>query len=599
MKNFMALLLVACLIFTAVVVSADVHVYGEESSNIIYRIGYPNETDSLSPFIAYSAYANDLFKLIYDPLIGIGDDLSIKEKIADNWEVSDDGLTWTFTIKQGIKWSDGRDLTVEDVKFTYDLYQKAGLGYSSQFDGIIETNIIDDNTIQVITEQPKANMLQISAPILPKHIWEEISEEELATFPNKNPVGTGAFIVEEWKEKDNLILKANKDYFDGTPKIDQIVFQLFTSKDTMIQALKTGEIDAALNINPNQVENLKNDPNIEVVLSDERSFTELGFNCWQSEESKGNKLLLDKKIRQAMEYALDKDKLVEFSKLGAAYPGTTIIPVSQPEWHYQVPESDLRSYDPDKAKELLEEAGYTDLDGDGIRENKDGEKLNFRFAILSSYDHYVKSSQLMKTMFKEVGINVEIETMDEGVLIDLMYGGNADFDLFIWGWTSTRDPSYILSVMLTEEINNMSDCFYSNKAFDELYKKQLMTVDLKERKSIVNEMQKILYEDAPYIIMYYNKSYEAYRTDKFTGFTRVPAETGPLFYFTQNNTSFINLEPISIDTATDVASEESNSNDVKEQGTDVSSNNTAFYILLVVAIIVVAAILIKKKSNDK
>lgn len=603
MKKFMTLLLVACLVFTVVVADTGVPVYGEEAS--IYRVGYPNETDSLSPFIAYSAYAEDLFKLIYDPLIGIDDDLNIKGKIANDYEVSDDGLTWTFKIKQDIKWSDGEELTVEDIKFSYDLYIKAGLGYSSQFDGIIEINILDDNTVQLVTEKPKANMLQITAPILPKHVWEKIPEEELATFPNKNPIGTGAFIVEEWKEKDSLILKSNKDYFDGTPKIDQLIFQLFANKDTMLQALKTGEIDAALNINPNQVEGLENDPNIEVVLSDERSFTELGFNCWQSENSKGNKLLLDIKIRQAMDYALDKEKLVLFSKMGAASPGTTLLPPSQPEWHYNVPENEFRSYDPEKAKQILEEAGYTDSDGDGIRESKDGDKLIFRFAILSSYDHYVKSSQLMKTMFNEVGIDVEIETMDEGVLIDLMYGGSADFDLFIWGWTSTSDPSYILSVMLTEQIEDMSDCFYSNETYDELYKDQLSAVDLSERKEIVNEMQKIIYEEAPYIIMYYNKSYEAYRTDKFTGFTRVPAKIGPLFYFAQNNTSFINLEPIALETAANVTnetnetSEEPNTTTAPKEEAPTKSNNTALYIILGLVVISIIVVTLRKKSNNK
>lgn len=530
--------LVLCTL-VALLLGSALPVFAEEA---VYRIGYPNETDSLSPLAAYSAYAGDLFKLIYDPLIGVADDLSAVGKAAESWKISEDGLTWTFTIRKGLTWSDGKPLTAEDVKFSYELYLSAGLGYSSQLAGIKEVRLVDADTVEMLTEAPKANMLQISAPILPKHVWETLSKEELATFPNKAPVGSGPFIVEEWKEKDSLVLRANKNYYGGAPKIDKLIFILFANKDAMVQAIKTGEIDAALDINPNQVETLRNDPNIEVLHSDERSFTELGFNCWQSEKSKGNKLLLDKRIRQAMDYALDKKKLVNFSKMGSASPGTTLIPPSQPDWHYEVPESLLRAFSPEKAKALLDEAGYA-VGKDGIRQDKDGNRLSFRFAVLSNYDHYVKSSQLMKKMFADVGIEVNIEIMDEGVLIDLMGGGSADFDLFIWGWTSNLDPSYILSVMLTSEIGNMSDCFYSNPEYDALYEKQATAVDLAERKRIVDQMQAILYEDAPYVIMYYNKVYEAYRTDKYTNFVRVPAENGPLFYFAQNATSLVKLEP--------------------------------------------------------
>jgi peptide/nickel transport system substrate-binding protein len=551
----------------------------ESAGPVVYRIGYPNETDGLSPISANSAYAGDLFKLIYDPLVGFGDDLAPKGKLAESWSVSDDDLVWTFHLRKGVQWSDGQPFTAADVKFTYELYQKAQLMYASQLTMIKTVDVLDDYTVKITTDQPKANMLQITAPILPKHIWESIPVKELATYPNKNPVGTGAFSLVEWKEKDSITLAANKKYFDGAPAIDQLIFILFGNKDTMVQALKTGEIDAAMDFNPNQASILENDHNIKVILADERSFTELGFNCYQDPASKGNKLLLDKRIRQAMDWALDKEKLVSFSKMGAAYPGTTIFPTSQPQYHYDIPAADLRKYDPERARKILDDAGYVDRDGDGIREDAKGNKLSFRFAVISSYDHYVKSSQLMKTMFADVGIEVKLETLDEGVLIDRLYSEKANFDLFIWGWTSAVDPSYILDIMLTSEIGNMSDCFYSNPKYDELYNKQLTSVDPTARKKIIDEMQAVIYEDVPYSIMYYNKCYEAYRTDKFTGFARVPAEKGPLFYLTLNTTGFTTIKPLG------------------KGGAGGKTGNAALYIIVGIAAVAAVVFGIKKKSE--
>lgn len=511
----------------------------EKSSTAFLRVGWGVETDSLSPFISYTQAGAEVFNLLYDPLVAFDENLEPKPHLAESWDLSDDQLTWTFKLREGVTWHDGEELTSEDVKYTYELMMESELGlYADFLRGISDIQCPNPLTVVINTERPKANMLMNTAPILPKHIWETVAFEELETWENSSPVGTGPFTFAERKEGEFLRLTANPDYFLGKPAIDELVFVLYANNDTMVQALKTGELQGAINFNVNQLRALSSEPNISAISAAANGFTEISINSMEDEASLGNPLLLDTALRRAMEYAIDKQKIIDVAYAGQGIAGTTIVPPDD-FWHYAPKGAELRAYNPTKAAQELEKAGYTDRDGDGIREDADGNKLSFNFMLRSDNTDEVKAGQMVSAMLKDVGIEIDIETVDDGVLIDRIYA--YDFDMFIWGWGTDVDPTTILRVMSTDQIDNLSDCNYSNPEYDRLLEEQATLMDKAERQKMVWEMQKILYRDAPYIILSYDNSIQAVRTDQWTGWKQIP-EDGP-YFFNLTTYNYLNVRP--------------------------------------------------------
>jgi peptide/nickel transport system substrate-binding protein len=505
----------------------------------VLKVGWTTEPDSLSPFITYRQATTELFLLVYDSLVSFDNNIEPVGRLAKDWKISDDKLTWTFNIQKDVKWHDGKPFTSEDVKFTYETLQKSGLGlYADFLKGITSIETPDEHTVIIKTEKPKANMLQITTPILPKHIWKDVKIDDLSTWPNDNPVGTGAFKFDEWKKGEYVKLSANKDYFKGSPKLDQVVFSLYANNDTLAQSLKTGELDAAININANQLKVLEKMENIKAITNPTHGFTELAINTWADPSSKGNPLLKNEDIRQAMEFAIDKEKVINVAYSGQGKPGTTLVPSSFKDWHYKPSKEELRTYNTEKANELLDKAGMSDTNGDGIREDKSGKPLEFRLYLRSQTTEEVKAGQMISSMLKEVGIGTKVETVDDGVLSDRIYD-NANFDLFIWGWGTDVDPTTILRVMSTEQIGNLSDSYYSNKEYDKLLAEQTTLIDDEKRQKMVWDMQKILYKEVPYIILLEENAMQAVRTDKWQGWKEV--EGSYLFAF--NNYNYLHVEP--------------------------------------------------------
>lgn len=165
------------------------------------KVGWTVEPDSVSPFIAYNLPSAEVFLLLYDPLVALNEKEEPVGKIAESWEISEDQLTWTFYLRKGIRWHDGEPLRAEDVKFTYDLFMNSGLGLFSGFlNGIESIECPDDYTVLIHSEEPKANMLMGNTPILPKHVWEQVAEEDLELWENEPAIGSGAFTFLEWRK---------------------------------------------------------------------------------------------------------------------------------------------------------------------------------------------------------------------------------------------------------------------------------------------------------------------------------------------------------------------------------------------------------------
>jgi peptide/nickel transport system substrate-binding protein len=528
---------------------------GKDEQQVL-RIGSTNDIDGFNPFKIVEIPSFEVMDLNYDLLVDFSDkDSSPVPGLADSWETSEDGLTWTFHLNKEAKWHDGEDVTSEDVAYTFNriLEEEQGLfiDYVSQIESI-ETP--DEDTVVFKTRDPSVQMLSMYVYILPKHIWEDVPEGETKSFENEPAVGTGPFQAVEWRKGQFARLEANPDYFRGAPKIDEIIFQFYDNDDTMVQAFKNGEVDYIQGIPINLFKSLENQEGIETNSAPDPGFTELGFNLYEPspkvieefdapETSTGNPALLDPLVREAINWAISEEELTDKILQGEGIPGSTIVPPALAKYHLEIPESELQGFDPERSRELLAEAGWEDTNDNGTVD-KNGEELELRLFVRSEDKDSVTAGQFIEDWFSEAGIGLETKAISDTALTDAIYA--ADYDMFIWGWGSDPDPDFILSVLSCDQIMGWSDTFWCNDDYTRMYEEQKTQLDLDERAATIKEMQRIAYEQNPYVVFYYDNQFEAWRTDKFEGWTMTPTNADPgQVAFTVSNSTYLNLQPLS------------------------------------------------------
>jgi ABC-type dipeptide transport system, periplasmic component len=513
-----------------------------EAGKVVYKVGWTREPDNLSPFIGYSAPAFEIWYLTYDSLVGYDPSTLAPMKgeestgLATDWSVSDDGLTWTFTIRQNAKWSDGQPLTAKDIAFTYNyVIQNQMENFTAYTNLIDKATAIDDYTVEFKCSKPKPDMIRSWVPILPEHIWSKVDPKDATNgkYTNKPPyVGSGPFVAVEWKKSSHVHLVANPNWWGPKPKIDEIYFMAYTNSDTQLQDLIAGTIDAAVDLSSTQMKQLKSEPRMTARAVTVDGFTDLGFNCY-SGPSKGHPVLRDWKFRQALNWAVDRQKIVDLVWGGNTTAGTTIVPPNyyhDPDWHWEPPADVKYTFDPEIANQKLDEAGYKDANGDGVREYK-GKPIELG---LIARDESIQSQQTGKLIvgwFKDVGITVKLEVMDEATLGDreLNYEGDVftpDFDMFLWGWYLDYDPGSMLSYLTKGQIENWNETCWWNPEYEKLYVQQGQELDAAKRKPLIDRMQEILYEQTPYIVTDYGPDFEAYNTAKWDGYIQIPDPNG-------------------------------------------------------------------------
>ena len=517
----------------------------------VYQIGILEELDGINPFSAWSGPSWECFRLGYNFLTGYDREYKPVPELARSWETSADGRTWTFRIIEGMKWQDGVPLTARDIAFTYELIlETQDAAYAQYLNGVTSVTAPDDATVVITTRRPNAGMLALSIPILPEHIWEKADPENLGGFKNWPMVGSGPFRVAELEKGKWIRLAANPDYpqaLGGPPTIDEVFFVISQNADSMIQDYKAGDLDAMVNWPASYYKILSSLPGTTAVAAPAIGFHELGFNCWTSPRSKGDPLLRDVALRQAIALAIDRDRINAAAMAGLAVAGTSLISPIQGLWHWQVPAGQKVAYDPEKAKQILEDAGYTDRDGDGVREDAKGRRLDFRFVTLNEYPEDQVAGKMIVSWCADIGVKLRPEQKDERAFGDDVYD-NADYDLFIWSWRGDIDPGFMLSTFTTTEILNWGDSQYSNPEYDDLFVAQAEALDPARpddpsaRRAVTDKLQAILYRDTPYAILWYNVNLQAFRTDEWTGYETVPIDDGaPFFNLTRD--TYLDLKP--------------------------------------------------------
>ena len=512
-------------------------------SQATLKVGWSSEPDTLNPLTTYSTEAEEVLQLVYDKLLGYGLDLKPQPELASSFAYSADGKSITFHLEPKAKWSDGQAVTADDVKYTYEEIHKDSLGqYAQWLTDLIGVETPDQLTAVVNFSKPQAYNPGLTIPILPKHIWSSMSAKAIGTFVNATPVGSGPFTLVAWKKGESITI-ARSTSFWGTPAIaSKIVWVLYANEDVEAQALKNGDVDVLSQVPPTVWDGLNGAANVMAVSMPSFSFHHIGINVSAAPGSKGNPLLKDKTIRQALSYALDRNQLVQLALAGHGKPGNAIIPAGLTDWHWEPGADQLMDANPAKAKALLDAAGYVDRNGSGVRTSPDGKPLEFRLIAIQSTSVDVRAAQLFRDDAAAVGIKLDLTTLDTNTLGSTVYNKDTpNWDIFVWGWDSgVPDPDYMLGVPLCSQIGGNNDVFYCDKTYDALYAQQATTLDPVARKVITDQMQQQYYQDAAYLVMWYQDKLQAYRTDTWTGWTQVPG--GVVFNFTRDN--YLRVSPL-------------------------------------------------------
>jgi peptide/nickel transport system substrate-binding protein len=546
------------------------------SDKLIFRVGIPGDMVSPNPFKACCGYEYEMMFLAYDMLFNFNkDDLSPAPGLAtDMCENSSDYMTWTCNIRSGVKWSDGEDLTSEDIAFTYkfivDNHQPAFKDYFP-YDPTFESP--DPTTLVWHSTEPTfAPTIPPWVPILPPQVWQPLDGKpstEIKGYPNVPAVGSGPFVLEDWKQGQSFTMTANNSYWGGAPTMDEVVFEEYQNKEAMVQALKSGQVDFADDLNPTLFNALKGEPNVGTVGATPSYFSNFAFNFGgQGPGDTHHPAINDLDVRLAVAHAIDKQKLVDTVYQGNAIPGTTITIPSSP-WHYEPTAESIQDFDIDEANQILDDAGYKDTDGDGIREMPDGTNP-LEWTVLDGetlINGGEESGKLIQGWLNEIGIKIDLQTVTSTKATSLW--GDGDFDAYIWGWGGDPDPDFILSIFTTEQCLGWSDGCYSNKRFDHMYLHQKSIFNHDERLAYIGRMQQFVYDQVPEIVLVYPNYLQAYRTDTWTGYVPMPSNGGS-YLFNWGPLSYINLKPVSA-------------------GSTVSSGNAGIpaWIWAVVAVVVV------------
>ena len=551
-----AALLMAMISLLTGATSAGAQDSSGKDEKLVFRVGSTNDIDGFNPFKIVEIPSYEVMGLTYDLLVDSSPkDSSPVPGLADSWETSEDGLTWTFHLNEDAKWHDGKPVTSEDVAYTYRriLDEEQGL-YIDAVRQIESIETPDKHTVVFKTGEPSVQMLNTYVYILPKHIWEDVPPEETKSFKNEPVIGSGPFQAVEWKEGQFARLKTNPDYFRGTPKIDEIIFQFYDNDDTMVQALKNGDVDYIYNPPINLFKSLQNQDGIETNSAPDPGFTELGFNLYEPtpeaiqefdapKTTTGNPALLDPLVREAINWSIDEEELTQKILRGEGIPGSTVVPPALAKYHLKLDESEIQGFDTERSKELLKEAGWKDTNGDGTVD-KGGKELELRLFVRSEDKDSVTAGQFIEDWLEEAGIGLETKAISDTALTDAIYA--ADYDMFIWGWGSEADPDFILSVLTCDQIMGWSDTFWCNDDYSRMYQEQKEQLDIDERAATIKEMQRIAYEDNPYVIYYYDNQFEAWRTDRLEGWTKTPTIADPgQVAFTFSTKTYMNLRPLS------------------------------------------------------
>jgi len=467
--------------------------------------GYPQ------PFTIYPrGPGSSKVGMIFDSLLE-RDEKGIIPWLAEKWEVSADGKEYTFYLRKGVKWQDDVPFTANDVKFTTEYEMKhIPISGGIETELIDSVKVIDNNTVKFILKAPASSFLyKISSyRIIPEYIYRNITDP--TKFIDKEAViGTGPYKLAEYnKEHGSYRYEANEGFWG--PRVAVKTVEFIPVSNELI-AFDQGEIDITT-ITPDLLDKYKSNPNYRLVQQPDFWGYEFYFNM------KKNPELKDVNIRQAFAYAINRSELVEKIQRGAGEPGNLGILPDNDIWYN--PDQPAYIHDLVKAKALLDQAGWKDTDGDGIRD-KNGKKLSYSLSLASTE---VRIGELIKARLKEAGIDIQVKALESKARDTNLKKG--DFDLLVSGYGGWGQDADYLRLQFSDATgltgsNSVSGqasvIGYHNETFNTLAASEVRELDDAKRKQIVFDMQKVLAADVPAIPLFYTTPWDVWPISKYDG----------------------------------------------------------------------------------
>jgi peptide/nickel transport system substrate-binding protein len=431
------------------------------------------QPDKFDPHTTSAYPSFQVLENVYDTLVVPNpDDLTMEPSLAESWETSDDNLTWTFTLRDGVKFHDGSDFDSADVVYSYNRIIKDKLANSYRFANVKSVEAPDPQTVVINLTKPTPNLLALIGAFKGMAIVSEGAAEKLDLNTEEN--GTGPFTLES-SDSSTTVLKAFPDYWGGKPKVDGVEFRYITEPAAALTALKAGEVNWTDNVPPQDIESLQDDKEVDLEST-------ASVDYWYMSMNFARKPFDNTKVRQAIATAVDREAVTEAAKFGAARANETAIP--EDSFFY----NDYAPFKPDadKAKQLLEEAGVST-------------PIDMGLMVTDEFPESVTAAQVIASELEPIGINVKVETLDFATWLDREDKG--EFDAFMLSWLGNIDPAdFYEQQHITKGSSNYQG--YSNPKVDELLTQAATEVDQDKRKELYDEASTMIVDDVSYLYLY-------------------------------------------------------------------------------------------------
>jgi|SRR5215472_7796160 len=494
------------------------------TSGGIFRVGTASGIDSLNPYVAFNQDAYSTFEYIYPVLVQYNSKLHFAPFFARSWKASNGGKTWTFKTQPNAKWSDGKPLTAADAAWTINTDIKYQSGGAANEAGLIahikNATAPNATTLVVHYKQAPGNVLGQFQQffILPKHIWAQHIGHKgagLKTWPNPAPVvGSGPFNLVKYTKNQITIFQPNKSYWGPKPRVQEFGLQQFSNDDAMVTALKAHQLDALEVVPGTAIKTLRQSGfNVSTVPGLDQ--TDFIINSYP--KKKHHRELLNLKVKEAFDHAIDRKKIVSVTFLGAAQPADSIIPATTGAWHN--PHLKPVSFNLKLANQILDKLGYK-KGGDGIRV-ANGQKMSYAVVTPTDVQSIPPTFRIIQNDFAKIGVQLKQKALDSTAATNLMQT-TYQYDLAMWDWTALLDPDFMLSVTTCAQYHGgWNDSGYCNKKYDKMYSQQQLTPNQTKRRQIVWNMQKYLYTQRPYLWLANDDSVSAV-SKNWVGFQNTP-----------------------------------------------------------------------------
>jgi peptide/nickel transport system substrate-binding protein len=528
-KRWLATLpLVGAALISAIFATTATGSGSKATSGGIFRVGTASGIDSLNPYVAFNQDAYSAFEYIYPVLVQYDSHLHFAPFFARSWHASNGGKTWTFKTQPHAKWSDGKPLTAADAAWTINTDLKYQNGATAAAAGLVShikhANAPNATTLVVHYKQ-RPNPTYVLGQfqqyfILPKHIWAQHIGKNgagLKTFPNTAPVGSGPFKLVKFQKNNIAIFQPNPTYWGPKPKIQEFGLQQFTSDDAMVTALKAHNLDAIETVPATAMNTLRQSG---FAVSRVPGLDQTDFIINSNPKKKHHRELLNLKVKEAFDHAIDRKKIDNVTFLGAAQPANSIVPATTGAWHNK----NLKtvSFNLKLANQILDKLGFKKGPG-GIRVAH-GQKMSYNVITPTDVQSIPRTFQIIQTDFAKIGVQLKQQALDSSAAFAKMTSPNntyQGFDLAMWDWTSLIDPDFMLSVVTCAQWGGWSDTGFCSKKYDKMYSQQQLAPTPAKRRAIVWKMQAYLYKQRPYLWLANDDSVSAV-SKNWVGFKNTP-----------------------------------------------------------------------------